>query len=319
MTITQAPSALLVVVVGATGVQGGSVINALAESDKPYRIRGFTRDITKAASEALIKRGVEMLGISLVVDNVKEVYTAFAGANFVFLVTNFWEHINMEKEISEGKMLIDAAKAAGVERIVWSGLAATTKISRGKYPHVYHFDGKAAVTEYARQSGVPFVNVQAGFYASNFLGNPSMLAKQPDGTFAIPWAIKPTTVMPIIDAANDYGLYVRRVLELPVFPSGSEVYTTSEDVTMGELARQLAEITGKPVVFKQLTTEEWAKNFAALGLPPPVVTELIDGFQFVEEFGYYGGEPTASREGLGRPTRTWSEFVKNADWSKTLA
>ncbi|KAJ7773637.1 NAD(P)-binding protein [Mycena maculata] len=318
MTITQVPSAPLVAVVGATGMQGGSVVKALAESDKPYRIRGFTRNATKPASEALKKQGVEVVEISLVLDNVKEVYRAFIGANVAFLVTNFWEHIDMEKEVSEGKMLIDAAKAAGVERIVWSGLVSPTKISGGKLTHVYHFHGKSLVSEYGYASGVPFVNVQAGFYASNFLANPSMLAKQSDGTFAIAWNVKPTTVVPLIDCANDYGLYVRHVLELAVFPDGSEVYTTSEDITLQDMVRQLSEVTGKDVVFKQLTDEEFGKNFSALGLPPPVVTEMVEGFQFFDEYGYYGGQPSASREGLARPTRTWTEFAKLADWSKAF-
>lgn len=113
--------------------------------------------------------------------------------------------------------MIDAAKATGVDRIVWSGLAPVTKISGGKFTHVYHFDGKAIVTDYGRQSGVPFVNVQAGFYASNFLG-PSNITKQADGTFALEWAIRPTMVLPVIDIEADYGLFVRQVLELPVFP-----------------------------------------------------------------------------------------------------
>ncbi|KAJ7448439.1 NAD(P)-binding protein [Mycena galericulata] len=318
MTITQDSSAPLVAVVGATGIQGGSVIKALAESDKPYRIRGYTRDATKAVAEALKKQGVEIVQISLVVDNVKEVHKAFAGANIAFLVTNFWEHVNMEKEISEGKMLIDAAKAAGVDRIVWSGLTSPTKVSNGKITHVYHFDGKAVVTEYGRQSGVPFVNVQAGFYAQNFLGHASMLTKQADGSFAIEWVVKPTMVLPLIDAESDYGLFVRRVLELPVFPDGSEVYTASEDITMEGIARQLSEVTGKKVVFKQLTAEECEKNYTASGMPPPIVTELVEGFAFFDEYGYYGGKPSTSREGLARPTRTWAEFAKHADWSKVL-
>ncbi|KAJ6490220.1 NmrA-like family-domain-containing protein [Mycena vitilis] len=122
MTITHAESAPLIAVVGATGVQGGSVIKALAESDKPYRVRGFTRDVTKATSETLEAKGIEMVAVNLVVENKDEVYRAFAGAAFAFLVTNFWEHMDVQKEISEGKMLVDAAKAAGVKGIVWSGL-----------------------------------------------------------------------------------------------------------------------------------------------------------------------------------------------------
>ncbi|KAJ6490218.1 NmrA-like protein [Mycena vitilis] len=179
MTITNAESAHLIAVVGATGAQGSSVIKALAESDKQYRIRGFTRDVAKPAAEALKKQGVEMVAVDLVVENKDAVYRALAGADFAFLVTNFWEHANMHKEISEGKMLIDAAKAAGVKGIVWSGLVPVKKISEGKHPHVHAFDGKAEVTDYGRASGVPFANVQAGFYTSNFLStNMPMIRKE---------------------------------------------------------------------------------------------------------------------------------------------
>ncbi|KAJ7157877.1 NAD(P)-binding protein [Mycena crocata] len=320
MTITQAPSAPLIAVVGATGKQGGSVIKALAESDKDYRIRGFTRDAAKPAAEALKNQGVEVVQLSIVLDNAKKVHTSFAGANVVFLVTNFWEHLNMQREVDEGKLMIDAAKAAGVERIVWSGLAPVTKISGGKYTHVYHFDGKAAVTEYGRQSGVPFVNVQAGLYASNFLGPSSNITKQADGTFALEWAIRPTTVLPVIDIDDDYGLFVRQILELPVFPDGTEVYTASEDISVEDITRQLSAATGKTVVLKQVTVEEWQKSLeAAAGLPPAIATELIEMFRFFDDVGYYGGQPSASREGLARPTRTWAEFARSADWSKILA
>ncbi|KAJ7775554.1 NAD(P)-binding protein [Mycena metata] len=320
MTITNTTSAPLVAVVGATGAQGGSVIKALVDSDKQYRIRGFTRDATKATSEDLKEQGVEMVSVNLVVENKDEIYRAFTGADYAFLVTNFWEHADMEKEIAEGKLLIDAAKAAGVKGIIWSGLMPVAQISGGKYAHVYHFDGKAVITSYGRNSGVPFVDVQAGSYAQNFVnlatGVP-LINKQGDGSFAIAWAVRPETVLPVIDI-EDYGLYVRRVLEAPVFPDGEEVLTSSEDITLEDIARQIAEVTGKNVVYKQITVDEWSKTFTAVGLPLPIVTEIIEGFLSMDEFGYYGGKPSSSREGLARPTRSWKEFAKAADWSKIL-
>jgi uncharacterized protein YbjT (DUF2867 family) len=88
MTITQAQSAPLVAVVGATGAQGGSVIKALSESEKPYRIRGFTRDLTKPTVEALKKQGVEMVAVNLILENKEEVYKAFAGADYTFVRFN---------------------------------------------------------------------------------------------------------------------------------------------------------------------------------------------------------------------------------------
>ncbi|KAJ7442168.1 NAD(P)-binding protein [Mycena galericulata] len=306
----------LVAVVGATGTQGGSVIRALEESDTAYRVRGFTRDAIKPAAQELVEKGVDVVTVSLVVENAEKVYEAFAGADFAFLVTNFWEHLSVEKEVAEGKLLIDAAKAAGVTRTVWSGLTSVSKTSGGKYVHVVHYDGKAAVAEYGRQSGVPFVDVQAGFYASNFR----------DSARAMPMEL--TAVIPVLDVAHDYGLYVRRVLELSVFPDGSEVLTSGDNIAAKDIAQQLAEgelliavppVTGKKVVFKQISAEQFGAKIAAMGLPPHIVQDMSEAFPAIGEFGYYGSKATASLEGLARKPRTWKEFVQVTDWSKVLA
>ncbi|KAJ6506764.1 NAD(P)-binding protein [Mycena sanguinolenta] len=319
MTITASESAPLVAVVGATGVQGGSVIRALLESDKPYRIRGFTRDLTKAAAETLKKCGVEMVAINLVLENKPEVFKVFTGADYAFLCTNFWEHMDMEKEVSEGKMLVDATKAAGVKGAIWSGLPPVQRISGGKYSRVAHFDRKARVAEYGRASGIPFVEVQAGFYATNLLGNFPLLAKEPDGTYVLAWPVRPSTIMPVIDMDHDFGLYARRVLELPVFPDGSVVCTTGENITVAEMARQLSQVTGKQIVFKQVTVEEAENKFVDFGFPSAAAADIVQGMLFFDEFGYYGGRATASTEGLARPTRTFTEFAEDTDWSEILS
>ncbi|KAJ6615411.1 hypothetical protein B0H10DRAFT_2164892 [Mycena sp. CBHHK59/15] len=283
MTITQNTSAPL------------SRVNALAESDRPYRIRAFTRDAKKNSTQELIKQGVDIVVVSLVVGNVE-------------LVTNFWEHNDMEREIAEGKMPIDAAKSAGVGRIVWSALVSQSN----------HYRRRTS------KSRVPFVEVQAGFYATNFLENPAILSKQEDGSFAIAWLVKPTTVMPIIDITHDYGFYVRRVLELPVFPFGTEVLTCGELITVKDLALQLVSlkffssadhipVTGKRVVFKQITIEEMGQKLAALGFPPHIVTDTKDAFASIGEFGC-----DLKSRGPGQSPRTWGEFVKLSDWNKVL-
>ena len=46
-----------IAVLGATGVQGGSVVQALLK-DKSWKIRGITRDTSKDAAEALEKQGI---------------------------------------------------------------------------------------------------------------------------------------------------------------------------------------------------------------------------------------------------------------------
>jgi hypothetical protein len=56
-------------------------------------------------------------------------------------VTNFWEH-GAAKEIEDGKRLSDAVKRGGVKLFIWSGLEPVSKVSKGKYTKVEHFDTK---------------------------------------------------------------------------------------------------------------------------------------------------------------------------------
>jgi uncharacterized protein YbjT (DUF2867 family) len=55
------------VVFGGTGIQGGSVIDAVlrdAEYAKQWKIRAITRDVTKPSAKALEERGVEVVTVS---------------------------------------------------------------------------------------------------------------------------------------------------------------------------------------------------------------------------------------------------------------
>jgi hypothetical protein len=76
-----------------------------------------------------------------------------------------------EIELRQGKNIADAA--AGVpelHRLVWSTLSNAKKWSNGQYQHVYHFDAKAAVTDYmVGLKGLEgkVSTVQMGFFADN--------------------------------------------------------------------------------------------------------------------------------------------------------
>lgn len=53
----------IIVVFGATGKQGGSVVQALLRDGK-YAVRGVTRDVSKPAAKSLTAKGVEMVSVS---------------------------------------------------------------------------------------------------------------------------------------------------------------------------------------------------------------------------------------------------------------
>lgn len=57
----------LLVVFGATGNQGGSVIKSILADPKAasqFSLRGITRDVSKPSSQALAKQGVEVVSVS---------------------------------------------------------------------------------------------------------------------------------------------------------------------------------------------------------------------------------------------------------------
>ncbi|KAJ7792627.1 NAD(P)-binding protein, partial [Mycena leptocephala] len=270
MTITQDLFAPLVAVVGTTGTQGGSVVRALAESNIAYRIRGFTRDAAKRSAQELAKLGVAIVEVFSVVENKDAVYKAFVGADFAFLVTNFWEHVDMDR-LRHGASWTSRWRLR--HRVV---RPSATKLSGGKYPHVWHFDGKAAVTEYGRQAGVPFVDIQAGAYGSNYLTPRFAPAKQADGSFLLARPVKPTTAMPFIDAEHDYGIFVRHVLEMPVFPNGSELLAYGENITMEDLTAQWSQATGKKIVYQQIPEETLRQDLQSAGLPLHIVLDLTE-------------------------------------------
>lgn len=219
MTISQDSAAPLIVVVGSTGTQGGSVVDNLAASDKPYRIRGLTRDSSKKQATSLAERGVEVVQCNLTVDNVEGIRKAFQGATYIFIVTNFWEHLDGARERAEGKAMVDCAKEAGVKLLLISGLVNVTEASNGELTKVFHFDAKHDIVQYAKSVGVPYVDVQASAYMSNIVTfmRPAPLG---DGAYVVRGTWTPGTKLPYIDTLHDYGLFARLAIESDEFNTG---------------------------------------------------------------------------------------------------
>ncbi|KAG8990467.1 hypothetical protein FRB94_000280 [Tulasnella sp. JGI-2019a] len=79
MTVTHDLCAPLLVIVGATGTQGFSVIKALSESDKPHRLRGFTRNPTKLIMKEMAAKGTQMVVVEPRPENKDLTTKAFEG------------------------------------------------------------------------------------------------------------------------------------------------------------------------------------------------------------------------------------------------
>lgn len=235
--IVKDSSAPLVVVVGATGIQGGSVVRVLAASDKPYRIRGLMHDASKPAAQELAKLDVDVHAVNLVVENALAVKVVFKGTDIASVrhfLHCFASHYPIAarhqllgarldaegmshstvcpalvftlalQEIDEGKLLIDTAHEGGPKRILWYGLESFSDATSGRLSLVDHFEGKAVVTKYARSkfdgSDIAFVLVPAGMYMTNLFTIPAIPTG--DGKYAIALACKKDAKLPWIDMSQ---------------------------------------------------------------------------------------------------------------------
>ena len=77
----------IVTVLGATGAQGGSVVDYLLKSPEEYSVRAISRNSESNAAKTLTARGVEVVQADM--DDVTSLITAFKGSYAIFAVTDF--------------------------------------------------------------------------------------------------------------------------------------------------------------------------------------------------------------------------------------
>lgn len=304
-------SSKLIVVFGATGVQGGSVIKTILADEslsKEYKIRGITRDPKKPAAQELASKGVELVNADL--SSRSSVDAALKDAHTVFLVTNFWETMSHETEIAQGKTVADAAKAAGVQHLIFSSLNNITETSKGKLTHVLHFDGKNDVEKYIRSSGVPATFVLPGYYMSNFL---QFMPKGEDGVYTLALPIDGEKAQfPLLDTEADMGKFVKPALVHGAGLSGvkdGRILAAVDYYTPSRILEEFEKASGKKTRFVKLDYDTY-KTY----LPKGAEDELLENHLALEEPGYYAGEDLGPSVKLvkscGEEVTSWSEFVK---------
>jgi uncharacterized protein YbjT (DUF2867 family) len=167
----------VIAVIGATGAQGGGLARAILDDrDGPFSLRAVTRNASSDKAQALARAGAEVVEANI--DDIASLERAFSGAHGVFCVTNFWETFSPESEQAQARNMAEAAKASGVEHVIWSTLEDTRKwvpVEDDRMPtlmehyKVPHFDGKAEADAVFADLGVPTTNLLTSFYFDNLI------------------------------------------------------------------------------------------------------------------------------------------------------
>jgi len=271
-------------VFGATGRQGAALIDYVLndpELSSKYTIRAIARDVDSEKSKQLNAK-VEVVPGD--VTDRASLEKALTGANFVFsMTTPSFAPNALEVEYNIGKTIADVAVEKGVEYIIFSTLPPTSQISGGKYTLVAPFDAKAKVEEYIRGLPIKSAFYSPGFFMDNFVAQPFLSPrKESDGTWALVRHISGKTRLPYIDAVKNTGNFVGAILAEPEKYAGKTFCAAQAHYTLEEQAALISKTTGKTVVYKQVSAEEFKNSL-------PVMAELFtEAFTALEEFGYWG-------------------------------
>jgi uncharacterized protein YbjT (DUF2867 family) len=274
----------VIAVIGATGAQGGGLVRAiLDDKNGSFTARAITRNVNSDKAKALADAGAEVVAADL--DDVKSLKKAFEGVHGAFCVTNFWEHLKPEKEVSQARNMAQAAKDAGVKHVIWSTLEDTREsiplsddrmpTLMGKYK-VPHFDGKGEANAIFTQLGVPTTFLVTSFYWENFIYFGMGPKKGADGKLAITLPMGSRKLPGI--ASEDIGKTAYAIFEDGDEMIGKTVGIAGGHLTGEQMAKSLSKALGQPVAYNAITPAA----YRAFGFPG--AEDLGNMFQFNTEF-----------------------------------
>lgn len=230
-----------IAVFGATGQQGGAVVDALL--DHKARVRALVRDPRSDRARALAARGVELAAVRA--DDPASAAAALAsveGFSFMTPEANSLEEV--EAEIRVGTALVDAAVAADVPHVVFNSVFGADRESG-----VPHHDSKHSIEEYLRKSGLRATMVRATAFMENFTS--VMAPSLEHGEIVLRLPLPEDAPLKMISVRDIGRVAAALLLDLAEAPGGA-VELVGDELTGPEIAAAFGARAGLPARYEVL-------------------------------------------------------------------
>ena len=280
-----------VLVVGATGNQGGAVVDHLLASEDAFDVRGLTRDATSDAAQALEDRGVTMVEGDL--DDPETLREPVGDADAVFAVTNFWTE-GYDAQVQQGKTVADVAAEEGVDQFVFSGVG-----SHDEDTGVPHFDSAGEIDDHIRSLDLPWTILKPVFFMENLEAFAEDIVE--DGRVALPLAGGVGLQMVTYD---DLGHAAAVAIANPEEFVGESIDLAGDERSLAETAEILTEVTGRDVEAVHVPIEDAYETFGE---------EFTVMCEWFNEVGYSADVP-ALGDRFGFEFTTLEEYLRGAGW-----
>ncbi len=223
----------VILIIGATGNQGGAVIKALQKTN--FKIRALVRATPKSSKsnkvEMLRSQGVEIALGNL--DDRASLVNAMRGVWGVFSVINNMDG-GVKKEEERGKRVADVAKQAGVKHFVYSSVGGAERQSG-----VPHFESKWHIEKYIREIGLPYSVVRPTAFMVNLMEAPLPLR-----FFMLSMYHGMKRPLQMIDV-EDIGKWVAHILLSHNKYLGKAVEIAGDEISYSQIIRAYQRIYGK--------------------------------------------------------------------------
>ncbi|MFF8770642.1 NmrA family NAD(P)-binding protein [Kitasatospora sp. NPDC015120] len=237
-----------IAVTGATGKQGGATARRLLAGGR--RVRALVRDTTTPAAAALAAAGAELAVADF--DDPASLGPALADATALFAVPPVAygpTGSDPELEFTRGRALADAAAAAGIRQVVFTGVASTTG-------RAFAAPGKRRLEQYLHD-WFPLVTVLRPVrFMTNYLGTNGIgLDGIVDGVHR--HLFTPDAPLQVI-ALEDIAEFAALAFEQPERFAGRTLELAGDDPTPVEAAAAISAATGTVVRYEQVTHDQAA-------------------------------------------------------------
>ncbi|KAF6517879.1 hypothetical protein HZS61_001957 [Fusarium oxysporum f. sp. conglutinans] len=244
-----------VLVLGATGTQGGSIANLLVQYPDQYLVRCLTRNPSSDKAKALAAKGAQLVKADLTIPSTLP--EAFKGVWGVFAVTDFYDTAVLDDPMSEekqGQHIVEASVAAGVECFLWSTLPSSREISGGKFV-TRLYEGKLSVDAVIRDADLKGAFIRTGNFYENMISRKyAAYDKENDVITMTRPIIGPDAELTSLYVEKDLGAVAKALFdqwdEKKDILDGKYFLASGARETMGDINAILEKVSGKKVIYK---------------------------------------------------------------------
>lgn len=238
--MTSSPQ-LPIAVIGATGQQGRSVIDALRAADVP--VRALVRNPDSPAAHALRESGVDVVKADQ--EDEQSLVDELADVAALFFMTTFEGAGGTDGEVRRGLTVADAAARANVPFVVYSSVGGAERATG-----IPHFESKFEV-EKRLTTLLPTTILRPTFFMENLA---AQLEPNEDGEIVIRMPMPGDVPVQMI-AVRDVGRAAARLLLEPNVIDSDAVELAGDELTLDSVAEQAGAALGVPARFETIPLE----------------------------------------------------------------